>query len=338
MPGPIVPGEWAVELGVAAVISQALGDSDGKVGWRVEIELSSDPAFADEPYEPAPYDSTPARAAPGWYAGDMHVHAEHSALGDATMTETFGFAFKPLSESGAGLDFITLSDYVVPTPGARSAAASPTIRQADRPQRGGDHLPRPHQQPHQRAYVDYRTGPIFELEHDGTLIPRRAAAPPRELFADVHAAGGFTQINHPTIFPSNDPVLPAVLPWLPVGLHRRGDRLLEGRRDRGEHRAAAAAEPVRVERDRVLRASAGPGREDRRGRCERLPQRRPHGGFLSPQAPVGTPPRWCTRTSCRRRDPPGRTGRHTYVKLTGNKGPDVRFTAGPGKKEAEHAA
>ena len=61
MPGPIVPGEWAVELGVAAVVSQALGDPDGKVGWRVEIELSSDPSFADEPYEPAPYDSTPAR-------------------------------------------------------------------------------------------------------------------------------------------------------------------------------------------------------------------------------------------------------------------------------------
>ena len=56
MPGPIPPGEWAVELGVAAVVSQALGDPDGKVGWRVEIELSSDPAFADEPYEPAAYD------------------------------------------------------------------------------------------------------------------------------------------------------------------------------------------------------------------------------------------------------------------------------------------
>ena len=45
----------------------------------------------------------------------MHVHAEHSALGDATMTETFDFAFKPLSEGGAGLDFVTLSDYVVPS-------------------------------------------------------------------------------------------------------------------------------------------------------------------------------------------------------------------------------
>jgi len=53
-----------------------------------------------------------ARSEPGWYAGDMHVHAEHSALGDATMTETFDFAFRPLDEGGTGLDFITLSDYV----------------------------------------------------------------------------------------------------------------------------------------------------------------------------------------------------------------------------------
>jgi len=63
LPGPIVPGEWAVELGVAAVVTQALGDPDGKVGWRVEIELSNDPAFADEPYEPAPYDTDPTDAA-----------------------------------------------------------------------------------------------------------------------------------------------------------------------------------------------------------------------------------------------------------------------------------
>ena len=60
------------------------------------------------------HDARPSPAR-GWYAGDFHVHAEHSALGDATMTETFGFAFKPLSQGGAGLDFITLSDYVVPT-------------------------------------------------------------------------------------------------------------------------------------------------------------------------------------------------------------------------------
>ncbi len=111
-PGPIRPGLWAVELGVAAVVPRALGDFDGKVGWRVEIELSDDPAFADEPYEPAAYDPRPARGGAGWYAGDMHVHAEHSAYGDATMREAFDYAFAPLSSGGAGLDFLALSDYV----------------------------------------------------------------------------------------------------------------------------------------------------------------------------------------------------------------------------------
>ena len=112
MPGPIRPGQWAAELGVAAVIPQSEGDADGKVGWRVEIELADDPAFADEPYRPARYNSQPVRREPGWYAGDFHVHAEHSAYGDATMTETFDYAFTPIAEGGAGLDFITLSDYV----------------------------------------------------------------------------------------------------------------------------------------------------------------------------------------------------------------------------------
>ncbi len=51
-PGPIPPGQWAAELGVAAVVAQADGDADGKVAWRVEIERSSDPAFAAQPYRP----------------------------------------------------------------------------------------------------------------------------------------------------------------------------------------------------------------------------------------------------------------------------------------------
>ncbi|HEU0025125.1 MAG TPA: hypothetical protein VFQ12_10855, partial [Thermoleophilaceae bacterium] len=112
IPGPIKPGEWAAELGVAAVIPQSEGDADGKVKWRVEIELSDDPAFKDEPYRPARYDTRPVRRHAGWYAGDMHVHAEHSNYGAATMTETFDYAFRSLADGGAGLDFITLSDYV----------------------------------------------------------------------------------------------------------------------------------------------------------------------------------------------------------------------------------
>jgi len=42
----------------------------------------------------------------------MHVHGEHSALGDAPLREVFDYAFGSLREDKAGLDFITLSDYV----------------------------------------------------------------------------------------------------------------------------------------------------------------------------------------------------------------------------------
>ncbi|MEA2177095.1 MAG: hypothetical protein QOG77_392, partial [Solirubrobacteraceae bacterium] len=42
-PGPITPGTWAVELGVAAVVPPAQGDSDGSVNWRVELQLETAP-------------------------------------------------------------------------------------------------------------------------------------------------------------------------------------------------------------------------------------------------------------------------------------------------------
>jgi len=106
-PGAIRPGRWFAELGLAAIAGRALGDADDRVAWRVEVEYSKDPAFADHPYRKTRYRTKPKRKKAGWYTGDLHVHAEHSALGDATMRETFGYAL------GKGkLDFITLTDYV----------------------------------------------------------------------------------------------------------------------------------------------------------------------------------------------------------------------------------
>jgi hypothetical protein len=205
-PGAIEPGQWAAELGVAAVASQQEGDTDGKVGWRVEVELRSDAAFADEPYKPAPYDTRPARSEPGWYAGDMHVHAEHSALGDALMSEVFGYAFAAPPD-GAGLDFITLSDYVggaqwgeigrhqASYPGKLIVRSSETITY------------RGHTNAHATANnVDHRTGPIYALAPGGGLTLFTAARTPQHIFDRAHATGGFTQVNHPTIFPSEVPV------------------------------------------------------------------------------------------------------------------------------------
>src|SRR5215207_703532 len=201
LPGTIPAGEWAAELGVAAVVSQAEGDLDGKVAWRVEVELKSDPAFAADPYAPVRYDERPAKGGPGWYQGDLHVHAEHSALGDATMTEAFDYAF-----GTAGLDFVTLSDYVTTSgwgevgrhqgryPGKLIARSSEVITY------------RGHFMNHaSRAYVDYRTGPVYVRQPDGSLVRRLDGTPPSERFDAIHRRGGWTQVNHPTIFPSETP-------------------------------------------------------------------------------------------------------------------------------------
>ena len=203
-PGPIRPGLWAVELGVAAVASRDEGDADGRVEWRVEVELARDPAFADQPYRPATYDPSPARRGPGWYAGDMHVHAEHSNYGAATMSETFDYAFR--SSAGPGLDFLMLTDYVSggawgeighyqPSyPGKLIARSAEVITY------------RGHMNSHNNARaMDYRTGPLFERRGDGSLASLRGARPAREVLREIHAAGGFAQINHPTIFPSSVP-------------------------------------------------------------------------------------------------------------------------------------
>ncbi|MBA2349226.1 MAG: CehA/McbA family metallohydrolase, partial [Solirubrobacterales bacterium] len=205
-PGPVPAGEWAAELGVAAVVGQESGDADGRVAWRVEVELSRDPAFARDPWVPARYDATPARKGAGWYAGDLHVHAEHSALGDATMTEVFDYAFRKPADGGAGLDFLTLSDYVAGTSWAEIGRYQPqypgklVVRSAEVITYRG------HLNAHGTTnFTDYRTGRLLERRADGTLVQRRAPLEPKELFGRIKADGGWTQVNHPTIFPSEVP-------------------------------------------------------------------------------------------------------------------------------------
>ena len=200
VPGPIPPGQWAAELGVAAVVSQAEGDADGKVAWRLEVERSSDPAFAAQPYRPARYSARPAKGA-GWYAGDLHVHAEHSALGDSTMTEVFNYAF-----GTARLDFVTLTDYVTPSAWGevgryQGAHRGKLIARSSEVITYRGHT---NNQVSER-YVDYRTGPVYERQGDGSLTRVREPSPPRNIFAKVQAVGGWTQVNHPTIFPSSTP-------------------------------------------------------------------------------------------------------------------------------------
>jgi len=201
LPGPIPAGTWAAELGVGAVSET---DANGLADFRVEIELSSDPAFAADPYLPAVYDETPANGAAGWYAGDMHVHGEHSALGDATMTDVFDFAFTALDEGGAGLDFITLTDYVTSSAWGEIGRYQPlhpgklVIRSAEIITYHG------HAMNHGSArYVDHRTGPVYELAPNGGVTLLRGVTPPSVLFEAILDAGGVAQLNHVTTCPSN---------------------------------------------------------------------------------------------------------------------------------------
>lgn len=204
LPGPIPPGTWAAELGVAYVSP----GGDAQADFRVEIELSDEPAFAAAPYEPAPYDATPANPSPGWYVGDLHVHAEHSALGDATMTEVFDYAFGPREEGKAGLDFVALTDYVTTSAWGeigRHQAAHPgklILRSSEIITYQG------HANAHGALrYVDHRIGgPVYQLDPDtGVLSLLRAGRDPARAFAEIEAAGGVAQLNHVTTCPSISP-------------------------------------------------------------------------------------------------------------------------------------
>jgi hypothetical protein len=205
-PGPVRPGRWAAELGVAAVIPASAGNADGRVAWRLEIELSHRKAFAAHPYRPARYRSAPVRRRPGWYQGDFHVHDEQSNLGAATIAETLRYAFRPLAHGGAGLDFTALSDYVTDTAWGEIGRYQPrypknlVIPSAEVITYRG-HLA------NQDAggWVDYRTGPILERRAGGALRRLRGPTPPRKVFAAVHRLGGFTVINHPRIFSPGSP-------------------------------------------------------------------------------------------------------------------------------------
>ncbi len=212
-PGPIPAGEWAVELGLAAIASTSEFDSDGQVAWTVQVQLSQDPLWADDPYAPTAYDETPVDPDSGWYAGDLHVHGEHEP-GNATMRETFDYAFAPYGGDGAGLDFVTLVDHnnvnaydeigrYQPDYPAKLIVRSTEVTTY-----------RGHVQNHASGeLVDYRTGPLLEAELTGTgaqrtlagLTQARPARQASELLGDIRAAGGVTQINHPSIFPSQVP-------------------------------------------------------------------------------------------------------------------------------------
>jgi hypothetical protein len=340
IPGPVRPGTWAAELGVAHVVPQADGDTDGRVRWRVEVELSEDPAFKDEPYTPARYDPRPVRRNPGWYAGDMHVHAEHSNYGAATMTETFDYAFRKLDEGGAGLDFLTLSDYVSGYPAwnelGRYQAAHPrnlVVRSTEIITYRG------HTNNHGSAqFVDYREGVIYERLANGTLRLIRGSRDPREIFREVHRAGGWTQINHPTIFPPTSSAAAALCRgcfWEYSPAETDYDQVDALEVATGPWSLGGSPNPFTLTAINLYDwlgaghkiAAVGSSDSHDAGQV---------GGPLD--APVGTATT-VVRASNLSEDGIrcGVQARHTYVKVSGNAGPDIRFTARPWGNSSERA-
>jgi hypothetical protein len=334
-PGPIEGGRWWAELGVAGVVTPEQGNPGGKVRWRLEIELRRSGAFMRSPYRPARYDSRPARSRPGWYAGDLHVHSENSALGDAPMRETFDYAFRGLDRDGAGLDFITLTDYVTDTgwgevgryqddyPGKLIARGSEVItyRGHTNNQSSG-------------RFVDYRTGPLYERRSDGSLVLRRKARPARAILQAVRRAGGWTQINHPTIFPSSNPAQRLLCRGCPWDYTAKETRF--GLVDAIEVATGPAGFPtttggltpnpfVRTAIDFYERALAKGSKIAAVGVSDSHHAGRPQSPI---QAPIGkaTTVVYADELSEAGIARAIRRGR-TYVKLFGNDGPDLRFQA-----------
>lgn len=105
VPGPIEPGIWHAEAGIAAV---------GPFGLDYEITVScSDPAtgaaFVADPVDPGHV----ANPEPGWYAGDFHMHGRHSNPSapewDNATAEVDSFVDYARA---AGLDFFPITEYV----------------------------------------------------------------------------------------------------------------------------------------------------------------------------------------------------------------------------------
>jgi hypothetical protein len=201
-PGPLTPGRWAAELGVAAVVGPDQGDLDGLVNWRVELQLETDKGFNRPAYRPARYRARPAVTGAAWYAGDMHVHTDQSGdAKEAPPGAVFDYAF-----GAAGLDFVQITNHNTDAgwgEWGRFQAAHPgklIARNIEITTYRG-HV----NAPGVGKVVDYRTGPVFKRAEDGTLVPLRQARPISAVFDAVHANAGVTTINHPTIFDARVP-------------------------------------------------------------------------------------------------------------------------------------
>ncbi len=189
-PGPLPPGQWTAELGIAAL-------GGPSVDYAVRVETTSSTDWSNQPYSPVGQGTAPANPNPGWYAGDVHAHGEQEP-GNAVVSTSLDFGFKPLAQGGAGLDWIGLVDhnndvsrgevgrYEPGHPGKLVIPGTEVTTYHGHYNSIGS-----------SAFADFRGGPVLAYPSMAQLAP---AALPAGQFGPLQAGGGWTQINHPTIF------------------------------------------------------------------------------------------------------------------------------------------
>ena len=177
VPGPIGPGTWYVEIGVAAVTPSPAGAS-----WTATVTCSAPAVGA--PFVTRPVDPTHvADPDAGWYHGDFHMHGVHSNL---RAPDWAGFVALAREEQ---LDFLPVTDYVT---GQHWGELGP-VQEAN-----PDLVIWP-----SREIITYyghavalgETPSVLEYRHgfeDVTLGRIQSA---------VRADGALFQVAHPTIFP-----------------------------------------------------------------------------------------------------------------------------------------
>lgn len=174
-PGPIGPGVWHVELGIGAV---------GPTGasWHVSVRASRGPETFPKPPKPVNRHHV-ARAHPGWYHGDFHVHAWHSSEGGPEPLQVAQLA------RAAHLDFIPITEYVV---------GHHWGQYGDVQEQNPDLLFWPG-----REIITY-FGHVQSLGETPGFIEFRHGFEDihiRDIQAAVRAAGALFGVNHPTTFP-----------------------------------------------------------------------------------------------------------------------------------------
>jgi hypothetical protein len=190
-PGPLPSGQWTAELGVAFV-----GIPSADFAVRVETSTSAD--WSNQPYAPVAQTTAPANPNPGWYAGDVHTHGEQEP-GNALVSTSLDYGFKPLSQGGAGLDWIGLVDH-------NNDISEGEIGRYEPSHPGKLVIPGTEVTTYRGHYnsigstnfADFRGGPILSYPSMAQIAP---GVTPASQFAALQAGGGgWTQINHPSIF------------------------------------------------------------------------------------------------------------------------------------------